>query len=102
MIGGFDSPDLEGPVQREGALWVMSRIVTAGAALGESGDDDDAVRALVVEDGMNEDLARRFFAKFRTPWILAMAEASREAGTHKEMADAFSEAFGRHIEGGAA
>ena len=102
-VGGFDSPELRGPVAREGALWLMSRIVTAGLALARSGDEENAVRALVVEYCMGEDLARRFFGRFREPWILAMAEASREAGTTpEEMAAAFSEAFERRIEGGAA
>ena len=100
--GGFDSPELEGPTRRELGVWNMSRIITAGIALAENGDEEDCVRALVIEDGMPEGAARRFLRHFRDPCILAMGEASPVGKSPQELADAFAEAFGRRIGGGAA
>lgn len=97
-VGGFDSPDLREPVRREGAVWVMSRIVTAGMALAAGGDEEDAVRALVAEDGMGEDFARRFFARFRAA-ISAMTEALEGGEDLRDAPDRFAAAL-RRREGG--
>lgn len=98
--GGFDSPDLRDPVCREGAEWAMRRIITAGLAVVESGVEEDAVRALVVEDGMDGDLARRFVERFR-PAVLVMGEALEVVEDPTDVPDLFAAAF-RRREAGAA
>ena len=92
--GGFDSPDLRDPVRREDAEWAMRRIITAGLAVVESGVEEDAVRALVVEEGMGEDLAHRFFMRFRTA-IAAMAEALGGGEDLGDVPDRFAAALRR-------
>ncbi len=44
--------------------WVVRRLVTAALACRGGGDQEDAVRALVLEEGMEEDSAREFVRQF--------------------------------------